>query len=84
MSNIEYLTAEIERLSDVEKQEIAKKLLEKMSNDEIIQLLEKLKDNMELFKQFNDNPSFNKWLSDMVFNLTYNTEGEVFTGDIKI
>ncbi len=43
-----------------------------------------MKDNMELFKQFNDNPSFNKWLSDMVFNLTYNTEGEVFTGDIKI
>lgn len=24
-------------------------------------------DNMELFKQYNDNPSFNKWLSDMVF-----------------
>lgn len=28
-------------------------------------------DNMELFKQFQDNPSFKKWLSDMVFNLTY-------------
>jgi type I restriction enzyme R subunit len=24
-------------------------------------------DNMELFKQFNDNPSFQKWLADMVF-----------------
>lgn len=30
-------------------------------------------DNMELFKQFNDDALFNKWLSDMVFNMTYNT-----------
>jgi type I restriction enzyme R subunit len=37
-------------------------------------------DNMELFKQFNDNPSFQKWLADMVFNVTYNTEGSPFTG----
>ncbi len=29
-------------------------------------------DNMELFKQFQDNPSFKKWLSDLVFHLTYN------------
>lgn len=35
-------------------------------------------DNMELFKQFQDNPSFKKWLSDMVFNLTYNPEGKPF------
>jgi type I restriction enzyme R subunit len=28
-------------------------------------------DNMELFKQFTDNPSFKKWLSDMVFDVTY-------------
>lgn len=28
-------------------------------------------DNMELFKQFQDNPSFKKWLSDIVFNMTY-------------
>lgn len=28
-------------------------------------------DNMELFKQFQDNPSFKKWLSDLVFNMTY-------------
>ena len=32
-------------------------------------------DNMELFKQFQDNPSFKKWLSDMVFSLTYNAGG---------
>jgi type I restriction enzyme R subunit len=32
-------------------------------------------DNMELFKQFNDNPAFKKWLSDMVFKTTYNPKG---------
>lgn len=32
-------------------------------------------DNMELFKQFQDNPSFKKWLSDMVFNMTYEPNG---------
>lgn len=31
-------------------------------------------DNMELFKQFQDNPSFKKWLSDMVFNMTYDPD----------
>lgn len=31
-------------------------------------------DNMELFKQFNDDALFNKWLSDMVFNLTYDVD----------
>lgn len=35
-------------------------------------------DNMELFKQFQDNLSFKKWLSDLVFNLTYNEKGEPF------
>lgn len=43
-----------------------------------------MKNNMELFKQFNDNQSFSKWLSDMVFNLTYNKKGEIFTGDLDI
>ena len=37
-----------------------------------------MKDNMELFKQFQDNPSFKNWLSNMVFNLTYNHEGKTF------
>ncbi len=40
-------------------------------------------DNMELFKQFQDNPSFKKWLSDMVFNLTYNEKGEPFEAPNK-
>lgn len=35
-------------------------------------------DNMELFKQFQDNPSFKKWLSDLVFDLTYNPEGKEY------
>lgn len=35
-------------------------------------------DNMELFKQFQDNPSFKKWLTNMVFNLTYNKEGKAY------
>lgn len=30
-----------------------------------------LKDDTELFKQFSDNESFRRWLTDMVFNLTY-------------
>lgn len=41
-------------------------------------------DNMELFKQYNDNPSFKKWLSDLVFDTTYNTNGDIYNGEIKI
>ena len=33
-----------------------------------------LKDDTELFKQFSDNESFRRWLSDAVFGLTYATE----------
>lgn len=33
-------------------------------------------DNMELFKQFQDNPSFKKWLSDLVFNMTYEPQSK--------
>ena len=36
-------------------------------------------DNMELFKQYQDNPSFRKWLIDLVFNVTYNKEGKPYT-----
>ena len=41
-------------------------------------IFEIMADNMELFKQFHDNPSFKKWLSDLVFNLTYNREGKPY------
>lgn len=41
-------------------------------------------DNMEVFKQFNDNPSFKKWLADMVFSLTFNTDGSVYQGQARV
>ncbi len=34
-------------------------------------MMEMLSDHTELFKQFSDNPSFKKWLSDKVFTMTY-------------
>ena len=36
---------------------------------------EDVKDNVELFKQFQDNPSFKQWLSDTVFAQTYRKGG---------
>jgi len=42
-----------------------------------------MSDNMELFKQFQDNPSFKKWLSDMVFNMTYDPTKEASKKVIK-
>jgi len=33
-----------------------------------------LADHTELFKQFSDNPSFKKWLTETIFNLTYEDE----------
>ncbi len=30
-----------------------------------------MKDDSQLFKQFSDNESFKKWLTDTVFGLTY-------------
>ncbi len=35
-----------------------------------------MSDDMELYKQFSDNPSFKAWLSEMVFKTTYNREGK--------
>ncbi len=37
-------------------------------------MTELLADHTELFKQFSDNESFQKWLTDMVFNLTYESD----------
>ena len=34
-------------------------------------MLELLSDHTELFKQFSDNPNFKRWLTDSVFNATY-------------
>lgn len=41
-------------------------------------------DNMEIFKQWGDNPSFKKWLADMVFSVTYNDEGKPFDGETVV
>ena len=45
----------------------------RIEHDKALQrvLLELLTDHTELFKQFSDNGSFKKWLSDMVFLMTY-------------
>lgn len=43
-----------------------------------------MSDNMEVFKQFNDNQSFEKWLKNMVFNVTYNTKGNIYEGQARI
>ena len=62
MSNMEQLTIEIEKLSSAEKQEMVKILFEKMNNDEVMQLLEKLKDNMELVELLKiTKPVFEDW-----------------------
>lgn len=47
-------------------------------------IINMMTDNMEVFKQFNDNPSFKKWLSDMVFNITFNIDGSVFEGQARV
>jgi type I restriction enzyme R subunit len=54
---------------------------EKALNKAIINLMA---DDMEVFKQFNDNNSFKKWLSDMVFSVTYNKNGKIYTGDTAV
>ena len=47
-------------------------------SDRVLQsvIFNMMKDNMELFKKYNDDQAFKKWLSDMVFSATYNTEGK--------
>ena len=49
-------------------------------SDRVLQsvIFQMMKDNMELFKKYNDDPAFKKWLSDMVFSTTYNTDGKPF------
>ena len=36
-----------------------------------------LKDDAELFKQFSDNPDFRRWMTDAIFDMTYNEKGKV-------
>ena len=55
-------------------------------SDRVLQnvVIKIMSDNMELFKQFNDNLEFKRWLSDMVFNITYNKEGKPFDDESVI
>jgi type I restriction enzyme R subunit len=48
----------------------------RIEHDKALQqvLLALLSDHTELFKQFQDNPSFKKWLADMVFHATYDPD----------
>ena len=49
----------------------------RIEHDKALQrvMIELLADHTELFKQFSDNQSFKKWLSDTIFNLTYSEHG---------
>ena len=38
-----------------------------------------MSDDMEIFKQYQDNLNFRKWLADMVFAMTYNPDGKPYT-----
>jgi type I restriction enzyme R subunit len=55
----------------------------RMESDAALQrvIFDVMADNMEIFKQWGDNPSFKKWLADLVFNVTYNTEGKALGGE---
>jgi type I restriction enzyme R subunit len=48
----------------------------RIEHDKALQrvMVDLLSDHTELFKQFSDNPSFKKWLSDTNFGATYNKE----------
>ncbi|GHU55798.1 hypothetical protein AGMMS49975_18100 [Clostridia bacterium] len=54
----------------------------RMESDAALQrvIFKIMTDNMEIFKQWGDNPSFKKWLADMVFSATYNVDGKPFQG----
>jgi len=47
----------------------------RIEHDKALQqvIVDLLTDHTELFKQFSDNPSFKKWLSDSIFSVTYQT-----------
>lgn len=65
MSKIENLTESIESLSKDEQKELTKKLLEKMTTDEIKTLLTKVKDNQEIIGLLKTiEPVFEDWVNE--------------------
>lgn len=47
-------------------------------------VLELLSDHTELFKQFSDNPNFKRWLTDMVFDVTYQQNPAYGVEDVRM
>ena len=49
-----------------------------IEHDQALQraVIELLSDHTELFKQFSDNASFRKWLSETIFTVTYHQGAE--------
>lgn len=65
MSKIEIIAESIESLSKDEQRELMKRLLEKMTGEEIRALLEKIKDNQELIGILNTiEPVFEDWVNE--------------------
>jgi transposase-like protein len=63
---------------------IFKKVLEDLYLPTIAKEILDPKSVTGIFKQYNDNDSFKNWLSNMVFNVTYNTHGEIYTRNPEI
>ena len=69
-----------ERVAADEKYQNAMKHSDKQNarieHDKALQraILDLLSDHTELFKQFSDNPSFQKWLADAIFSATYESD----------
>jgi type I restriction enzyme, R subunit len=40
-------------------------------------IIDLMKDDTELFKQYSDNPEFKRWLADTVFGMTYQSGAPV-------
>ena len=55
----------------------------RLEHDRALQkiVIDLLADHTELFKQFSDNQSFKKWLSDTIFGLTYREPGTAEAAD---
>lgn len=45
-------------------------------------IIDAMKDDTELFKQFSDNGSFRKWLTDTIFTMNYREQGNLDSGNI--
>ncbi|MDR1735751.1 MAG: type I restriction endonuclease subunit R, partial [Oscillospiraceae bacterium] len=83
--------AQIQRIPGMVSQDVAyqnamknsDKQNARMESDRALQsaILGIMTDNMELFKRFTDDPAFKKWLADMVFSVTYNTDGKPFESE---